>query len=142
MTEYGLAPINSDPKFNVEATPGAVGTSRWLAPEMINPSRDANGMLVVESKPADIFAFAMVVVEVFTGKIPFGEEKNEAVVLRISQGGRPEMPENARAVGLTRDIWKLLESCWQQDTRKRPTIEEVMRKWQKFVDDDAVAGCV
>ena len=132
MTEYGLAPINSDPRFAVAATPGAVGMSRWLAPEIINPRR-GNSAPVMESKPADVFAFAMFSVEVFTGKIPFEEQKNEAVVLRILLGGRPEVPENAQAVGLTSEMWKLLESCWRQNPRRRPTMEEVVKRWQKFV---------
>ena len=103
-------------------------------------------MPVMESKPADVFAFGMFAVEVFTGKIPFEEQKNEAVVLRISRGGRPEMPENARAVGLTDEMWNLLESCWQQNPKKRPTIEEVVRMWEKFVenngDSNDVIRCV
>jgi len=90
----------------------------------------------MESKPADVFAFGMFAVEVFTGKIPFDEHKNEAVVLRISQGGRPDMPENAQAVGLTGEIWKLLESCWQQNPKKRPTMDEIVRRWEKFVEND------
>ena len=106
--------------------------SRWLAPEIINPRR-GNSAPVMESKPADVFAFAMFSVEVFTGKIPFEEQKNEAVVLRVSLGGRPEMPGNARVVGLTGEMWKLLESCWRQNPRRRPTMEEVVKRWQKFV---------
>ena len=103
-------------------------------------------MPVMESKAADVFAFGMFAVEVFTGKIPFEEQKNEAVVLRISQGGRPEMPGNAQAIGLTVEIWNLLESCWRQDPKKRPTMGEVVRRWQKFVGDDGdltvFPGCV
>ena len=136
MTDYGLAPINSDPSFTVAATPGAVGTSRWLAPEIISPVRKGNTLPIMESKAADVFAFGMFAVEVFTGKIPFEEQKNEAVVLRISRGGRPEMPGNAQAVGLTTEIWKLLESCWHQNPKKRPTMEEVVRRWRKFVDNN------
>ena len=136
MTEYGLAPINSDPSFTVAATPGAVGTSRWLAPEIITPARRASAMPVMESKAADVFAFGMFAVEVFTGKIPFEEHKNEAVVLRISQGGRPEIPRNAQAVGLTTEMWNVLESCWQQNPKKRPTMQEVVMKWQRFVGFD------
>jgi len=89
----------------------------------------------MESKSADVFAFGMFAVEVFTGKIPFDEHKNEAVVLRISQGERPDMPENAQAVGLTGEIWKLLESCWQQNPKKRPTMDEIVRRWEKFVEN-------
>jgi len=136
LTEYGLAPINSDPSFTVAATPGAVGTSRWLAPEIITPTRKGSGMPVVESKAADVFAFGMFAVEVFTGKIPFEDQKNEAVVLRISRGGRPEMPGDAQAVGLTDEMWKVLESCWQQNPKRRPTMEEVVRRWQRFVESN------
>ncbi|KAF9643163.1 kinase-like protein [Thelephora ganbajun] len=143
LTEYGLAPINSDPSFTVAATPGTVGAARWQAPEIILPPRRRGSMPVMESKAADVFAFGMFAVEVFTGKIPFEEQKNEAVVLRISQGGRPDMPANAQAVGLTGEMWKLLENCWHQNPKKRPAMGEVVRKWQKFVeninDDNNVA---
>jgi len=146
LTEYGLAPINSDPRFAVAATSGTVGTSRWLAPELITPARKGSNMPVMESKAADVFAFGMLAVEVFTGKVPFEEQKNEAVVLRISRGGRPEMPGNAQAVGLTGEMWKLLESCWQQNPKKRPTMKEVVRRWQGFVgnnsDNNSIIECV
>ena len=98
-------------------------------------------MPVIESKAADVFAFGMLAVEVFTGKIPFEEQKNEAVVLRISQGDRPEMPGNARDIGLTPEIWDLLERCWRQDPKKRPAMRDVVRRWQKFVGyDDHLTG--
>ena len=103
-------------------------------------------MPVMESKAADVFAFAMLAVEVFTGKIPFEGQKNEAAVLRISQGGRPEFPEDAQAVGLTVEIWNVLESCWHQNPKRRPTMQEVVRKWQIFVangdDLNTFPGCV
>ena len=133
MTEYGLAPINFGPSFTVAATPEAVGSSRWLAPEVIDPSREDRGVPVTESKPADVFAFAMLAVEVFTGKIPFEGQKNEAVVLLILRGTRPETPGNSQTVGLTGDMWKLLQKCWRQNPKKRPTMEEVGRRWQKYV---------
>ena len=147
LTEYGLAPVNSDPSFTVAATPGTIGTSRWLAPEIINPPHKGNGTSMMESKPADVFSFGMLAVEVFTGEVPFGEVKNEEVVLRILRGGRPEMPTNAQAVGLTGGVWKILESCWQQNPKKRPTMEEVVRKWEKSVELDGdgidiIAECV
>ena len=134
MTEYGLAPVNSDPIFTVAATPAAIGTSRWLAPEIINPPPKNSGTLVMETKSADVFSFAMLAVEVFTGDAPFWELKNEAVAPRILQGGRPEMPANAQAVGLTDEMWRLLESCWQENPKKRPTMEEVVRRWGEFVE--------
>ena len=103
-------------------------------------------MPMMESKAADVFAFGMFAVEVFTGKIPFGERGSGAVVLRISQGSRPEMPRDAQAVGLTIKIWDVLEICWQHNPKKRPTMQEVVRRWERFVKNDdslnTFPGCV
>lgn len=87
----------------------------------------------MESKAGDVFAFGMLGAEVFTGKIPFEELRNEVVLLHISRGNRPEMPRNAHAVGLTVEMWKVLESCWQQNPKKRPEMREVVKKWEGFV---------
>jgi hypothetical protein len=93
-------------------------------------------MPVIETKAADVFAFGMFAVEVFTGKIPFEEQKNETVVLRISQGVRPTMPEDAQTVGLTVEMWNVFESCWHQNPKKRPTMQNVVRRWQRFVRNE------
>lgn len=44
------------------------------------------------------------------------------------------MPGEAQAVGLTDKMWKLFERCWQQDPEKRPTREEIVRRWEKFAE--------
>lgn len=142
LTEYGLAPITTGPSFTVAATPGAVGSSRWLAPELITPRRRRTAMPVMESKAADVFAFGMLGVEVFTGEVPFEGMRTQAVVLHIVQGGRPERPVNTGDVGLTDEIWDSLERCWRQNPKKRPTIKKVVRKWQEFVEDGIVIKCV
>ena len=56
----------------IAATPGAVGISRWLAPELINPSRKKGYRQPAGTGQADIFAFAILVVEVVTGELSFG----------------------------------------------------------------------
>ena len=140
-----MAPINSEPKFATVGIPGAYGTSRWLAPELSGPRRGAS-TLVMESKPADIFAFAMVAVEVFTDRIPFDGRNNESAMLQISQGKRPKIPGNAQSVGLTGEMWKFLERCWRQSPEERPKMEEVVKEWGKFGqhnnDDNSGTGCV
>ena len=100
-----------------------------------------------ESKAADVFAFGMLAVEIFTGKTPFVGQENGAVVLQILRGVRPKMPDNAQEVGLTVEMWKLIESCWQQNPKKRPSIGEIVVRWQGFVqgfddDSDGVSRCV
>ena len=93
-------------------------------------------MPVVESKAADVFAFAMVAVEVFTGEVPFPGEPFAVVPSLVLKGGRPEMPQGAEQIGLTDEIWEFLERCWHQNPKKRPTMGEVARRWQRFVDSE------
>jgi len=127
LTEYGLAPINSHSRF-------AVQISGWPAPEIIDPSHDDDGMPVTESTSADVFAFAMLVVKVLTGETPFHGRQPAMAAECIRGGERPRMPRNSREVGLTGEMWELLESCWQQDPGKRPTMGEVVRRWEAFVE--------
>jgi len=131
LTDYGLAPINFDPNFTVAATPGAVGTSGWLAP-IINPLRRGDGTPRMESKTADVFAIGMFAVEVLTGKIPFEEQENEAIVLRISEGGRPEMPENTQ----TEDS-PVISGCSSRAVGSRiPRNDPRWKRWEKFVENN------
>ena len=62
-------------------------------------------VMVRESKVADLFAFGMLAVEIFTGEVPFVGQGDEVVVFQILKGGRPKMPENSQEVGLTVEMW-------------------------------------
>lgn len=104
LTEYELAPISSDPTFTVLATMGAIGMSRWLAPEIMTPSCKGSATWVTESKAADVYAFVMLAVEVSTGKIPFEEQRDEAVILHVLQSGRPEVPQNTHESDLAPEM--------------------------------------
>ena len=128
-----MAPINSDPAFTISGNSESLVNSRWLAPEMTKPPRKANVTVMRESKAADVFAFGMLAVEVFTGEVPFVGQGDGAVLFKILRGERPSMPENAQEVGLTVEMWTLIESCWQQNPKKRPTIGEVSVRLQELV---------
>jgi serine/threonine protein kinase len=127
LTEYGLYIFQSLPKFATATTPGAAGMSRWLAPEIINPPKHVTGRS--ESQEADVFAFGMVAVEVFTGNEPFGKLRNEAAILCISKGRIPKKPNDPLEAGFTDGQWSLIQECWKKNPLKRPTMDEVVSKW-------------
>ena len=112
-------------------TPGAVRHFQWNAPEIIGPPKGSKSGPLTESKPADVFAFAMLAVEVYTGELPFGDIPNEQAVLKIFNRERPSKPA---AEELTEDMWKFVKRCWGQRPKKRPTIDEVVRIWEGFVN--------
>ena len=146
LAGYGLAPINSDPAFTISCTTEPLASSRWLAPEIMEPPCRRNVTVVKESKAADVFAFGMLAVEVFTGEVPFVGHGDGAVVFQILRGERPDMPENAQEVGLTVKMWTLIEGCWRQNPKERPTIGVVVVRLQEFVsatkENNKVSQCV
>ena len=91
---------------------------------------------MTESKHADVYAFGILVWEILTGKIPFEDLGDKAAILYILQGGRPVKPKNFQDVGLTAGMWELLEECWQQSPKKRPTMKEVVKKWKRFIESE------
>lgn len=132
LTDYGFSPIASVIMFS--ATGLTAGNARWLAPEIIGQSGPDGA--VVESERADIFAFAMLTIEVFTGKVPFWKLGNSAVVNQIFLGSRPEFPQGIEEVGLTLQIQEFLARCWDQEPTQRPDINEAMAVWRGFLGED------
>ena len=128
LTDYGFAPINHS--INLTAADPTAGNMVWLAPEIIKP--ETPGALL-ESKPADVFAFSMLVFEVFTGKLPFEGKGRSRAAHRIVNGDRPKFPQGAEDIGLTTQVWEFLEEGWHMDPEERPTIEEVVRTWGGFL---------
>ena len=110
----------------IAATPGVVGISRWLAPELINPPRKKGYRQSAGTEQADIFAFAMLGVEVFTGELPFGGVRHETAIIMIAQGQRPEKPRGAENRGLTTEVWKFIQRCSHQNPTRHPDIDTVV----------------
>ena len=137
---YGLTPITWNPVFALVATPGVAGSPQWLAPEIIDPPGETSSKQIAASKPADVFAFAMLAVEVFSGKVPFPDMTNGAVVVQIVNGRRPVKPPAAEQFGLTAEMWKFIEKCWSANPSERPTMDEVVRMLEGFVSGYVVAS--
>lgn len=97
------------------------GSARWLAPELIE-GRAARG------KEADVYSFAMAVLELLSEKHPYPECKLDAQVIHriVVQNVPPERPKNKAAeVWLSDDLWNLLQHCWHKDATGRPSMKEV-----------------
>jgi len=97
------------------------------------------------SKEADIFAFAMVVIEVchdgfiacrtladwrfiliqvFTGALPFDGVPSHGAMFAIMQGKRPLRPTYPT---FTENLWTLVQRCWDHDPHLRPDVLEVLQ---------------
>ena len=129
LSEYGLDSVLTNPDFDTADTPGTDGIGKWLAPE-ITALTSGGDKPVEVSKPTDVFAFAMLAVEVFTGEAPWGETtKVKLVTPDIKRGLRPSKPAE---VG--EEMWDLIQSCWSQDPNSRPVIGNVVKKLKELVN--------
>ena len=149
ITDFGLATITQN-LDSIRCASGDQGyTARWTAPEILNEEG-------TYSEEADVFSFAMVMVEVcyrsppvcriiaypstqvFTGAVPFGNCLPAAAMLAIMSGGRPPRPVHP---ALTDGLWTMMQLCWGQDPHSRPEVFKVFEvldgSWVLSFDDRA-----
>lgn len=103
ITNFGLAVVTSR------------RTQRWAAPEVLEGGKD--------SKKADIFAFAMVMIEAFTGEIPFNTKTGPEVTAAIMSGMRPHQPTHP---AFTKELLRLMLNCWSQRPESRMKASQVL----------------
>ncbi|KAJ3137420.1 hypothetical protein HK100_000689 [Physocladia obscura] len=102
---------------------GGMGTPLWMAPELF----DMNALI---SKPADVYAFTIVMTEIFSWAGPYCISYRmiipimQNVINLVKSGGRPELSLSS---DVPPTIRSLIESGWDQNPEKRPTFREMTR---------------
>ncbi|KAJ7715331.1 kinase-like domain-containing protein, partial [Mycena metata] len=98
------------------------GTMRWQAPEVLRGDS-------VNHFGSDIYAFACVCYEILSGKIPFYDLIEPAVMYQVTEkGARPERPVPWEGREVWKGVWRLVEECWKQESETRPTAAEIVQR--------------
>jgi hypothetical protein len=63
---------------------------------------------------------------VLTGTLPFGKLLESEIVFKVLGGEKPSRPANAPELGLSDQVWGLLEKCWRIQSRCRPPVKYVL----------------
>jgi serine/threonine protein kinase len=100
------------------------GTAEFEAPELLNGRN-------MYSFNVDVFAYAMVVYNIFTKKSPYYQWRNEGdrgirlIGQAIQRGDRP-------SVGILYPfIQDLVNHCWQYSPAERPTFEQIVEEFHR-----------
>ncbi|KAG6839081.1 hypothetical protein C0991_006147, partial [Blastosporella zonata] len=114
------------------------GTVRWQAPELFDPEKDED---IHNTAASDIYAWAGVAYEIFTGQVPFAHLLREAVIVtKVTSGERPALPPHSSpswAVwGLTEGIWALMQACWNADPMRRPMVSSIIEHLETALPPD------
>jgi len=127
LADFGLLTIISDPAnllSSSSCTQG--GTARWMSPELIAPQRFG----LKDSRPtksSDCYALGMVIYETVSGNLPFHEDSDLTVFVKVLEGGHPR-----RGARFTRDLWKVLEQCWASPSNNRPSAEDILQSLERL----------
>jgi len=134
ITDCGLAMVTQN-LGSIRSAPDEHGhITRWIAPEIL-----ANQGTF--SKEADVFSFAMVMIEVccrfridirrtafiqkkvFTGAVPFNDKSPCAAMLATVGGERPPRPIHPT---FTDALWTMTRQCWDQEACRRPQVLQIL----------------
>ncbi|OCH91140.1 kinase-like protein, partial [Obba rivulosa] len=135
ITDFGLSSVYR-PSAQNEASKPAVGTLRFMAPEAI-----ATGEL---SYATDVYAYAMLIYETFTGEAPFLAESDADVATRRVTLQRPSS-QVVLSRGFTDEMWTLLVECSSVNPDERPNFAKITSKtaslansWRAGADSNIV----
>lgn len=124
ICDFGMSKVIEEvTEVNSSLTLTEGGSARWLAPEVIEGK--------APSEKADVYSFAMSILELITGKHPYEECRRDAQVIRsiIVLSSLPMRPKSAAVdTWLSDDLWNLMQECWQRDISARPSMSEVAQR--------------
>jgi hypothetical protein len=116
VTDFGLAKVHyASVPWGRGMTKG-VGTVQWMAPEMMNGGE-------MYSDKVDVYAYGILLYEIWHFDPPFADLEAHEVEKYVLEGGRPEVDWKSTPEPLVR----LIDSCWAQKAKERPTFEAVAR---------------
>jgi serine/threonine protein kinase len=100
-----------------------MGSILWMSPEMM-----ANGEYSVKH---DVYAFGIVFWEILSGKLPFYDFRGtvDNLMFNVQKQDHPLRPNlSALPYGTDKHLIKLITVCWKADPKKRPKMDEVVRR--------------
>ena len=96
---------------------GQLGTSHWMAPEVIRNTNYSN--------KADVYSYGIIIWEICTRITPYNDMNPQQISFYVTVNkGRPDknvIPGNAPL-----ELIKLMEMCWDDNPDNRPSFEEII----------------
>ncbi|KAH8914541.1 Pkinase-domain-containing protein [Atractiella rhizophila] len=120
LSDFGVS-LNMNAVQKTSNQADAAGTPNWMAPEIIQ--------LCGSSPKSDIWSLACTIIELISGRPPYGEMQPLSAMFRIVEDPYPPLPE------CSIELRDFLISCFAKDPDDRPSAEQlchhpwVARNW-------------
>ncbi|KAG8910858.1 hypothetical protein FRC01_006086, partial [Tulasnella sp. 417] len=129
LCDFGLTRVTQSKTST--AMRGA-GTVRWQSPELWEED-------IPKSFGSDVYAFAMTIVEIITGDVPFAHIRNETslIIAVMQKDERPLKAPLKSPSGMSYlNAWDVAEACWKKDPQDRMTMRAA---FQRLRDDPSLS---
>ncbi|KAJ7301097.1 kinase-like domain-containing protein [Mycena albidolilacea] len=122
LADFGLAIVTDATRNSTKER----GSSRWMAPELHDHELEFK-----RTEASDVYAFACLCIEIYTGAQPFWNIRQDmTVVLLVLDQKRPPRPSSSGPPDGTRamsdGLWAIVERCWAHKPLDRPVMKEVL----------------
>ncbi|KAJ6467883.1 hypothetical protein C8R45DRAFT_475380 [Mycena sanguinolenta] len=117
LTDFGLTVLVD---ASTSQTRNGAGCARWMAPE------------ILENHPrtlaSDIYAFACVCLELYTGYPPFHGELLLTAAVTYHVVAKKKRPNRPSGNVIPDSVWDLMQKCWAHNVADRPRILGILLK--------------
>ncbi|KAL6746275.1 kinase-like domain-containing protein [Haematococcus lacustris] len=114
VSDFGLSRVEDDDN-NSSFPFNSCGTAAYVAPEALICNKKVNSSV-------DVYAFGILMWEMYTGQRPYGNLKQQQLVEEVVMRGlRPKFPFDA-----PQPYVSLSQACWSGSAHARPTFDEVL----------------
>ncbi|KAL5104400.1 Atrial natriuretic peptide receptor 1 [Taenia crassiceps] len=127
ITDFGISKIYNLTGSCPLANPG---DKLWTAPELL---RDGTAALV-GTKPGDVYAFGIIMHEVFYQTKPYGMQdvSAEEIVERVRAKEKPPFRPQLHETGIPPTYRDIVERAWSDNPELRPTFKELNEEIQRM----------
>jgi serine/threonine-protein kinase CTR1 len=108
VSDFGFARLKAAHQSRGQTAAG-LGPIKWMAPEALR--------MGTYSEASDVFAFGVVLFELFASEAPWGDAENLDVVVRVCGGERLLPPP-----WVDPHVARVMEACWDASPKERPAM--------------------
>eukprot|EP00931_Biecheleriopsis_adriatica_P021245 TRINITY_DN13949_c0_g1_i2.p1 TRINITY_DN13949_c0_g1~~TRINITY_DN13949_c0_g1_i2.p1 ORF type:complete len:513 (+),score=68.48 TRINITY_DN13949_c0_g1_i2:50-1588(+) len=95
-----------------------LGTVSFMPPELFSLDREMQKL----SKKVDVYSAGMLLFQICTGEAPFAKLTAPQIIVRVSKGDSPALPEN-----VPQKCQELFNACVSINPKKRPDFDDLLR---------------
>lgn len=134
LADFGLSTL-IDKSLSTDTTTLGIRqlyTLQFAAPELLaDDAKSPSGKTRSKTPQSDVFAFGRLVLQAFTGTVPWPDLPLHTVFHKVLKNTIPERGDEATARGLDDKWWSVCTACWRTKPKDRPAISDIVLELSK-----------